>query len=77
MSVVSVRTELLEQVTTGIKTTTLWVLDNGLGLDISNQEVALNTASAVLGSAINGADRTVPRIGVMAINARADEIAIV
>jgi len=78
MAAIGVRTELKEQSkATGIKTTTLWTLDNGIGLEISNQEVALNTASAVLGSALNGADRTVPRLGVYAINARANEIAIV
>lgn len=76
MAVVTTRTELIEGKQTGIRTTLIWLLDNGLTTLESNITTALNTASAVAGQALEpGSDRTVPRIDVRALNDRVDEVA--
>ena len=75
MPVITTRTDLTEsRKTTGIKTGLIWLLDNGVGIKESN--VTGNTAAtAVSGRALDGADRTVARLDVRAINSRVNEVA--
>ena len=76
MAIVTTRTELLEQrAATGVKTTLLWLLNNGLTSLESNITTAVNTASIDSGHALAAdGDRTIARRDVRALNLRADEI---
>ena len=77
MAIVTTRTELLEQrKPTGIRTTLIWTVNNGVETKESNITTPLNNAALVSGRALATlADRDLVRRDIRALNDRFDEVA--